>query len=133
MGVTLFDASDVYGTGESERLLGKALGAVRADVVIATKFGYTYDQRRRAITGTDASPPHIRNALSASLKRLGTDYVEGNGPRTGWARRLMGCVDVTRSSQSRPQIAVGRGYGSLSRRSTKRSQSRGCCEKRGSP
>lgn len=44
--------------------------------MIATKFGYTYDARRRALTGEDASPGYIRLACQASLRRLGTDRID---------------------------------------------------------
>src|SRR4051812_39372927 len=76
LGVTLFDTADVYGTGHSERVLGRALRSRRDDVVIATKFGYTYDESRREITGTDLSASYIRRACAASLVRLGTDYID---------------------------------------------------------
>ncbi len=51
LGITFFDTADVYGTGHSERILGQALEGYRDKVVIATKFGYTYDEERREITG----------------------------------------------------------------------------------
>ncbi len=76
LGVTLFDTADAYGTGHSEEVLGKALHALRKDVVIATKGGFVYDRENRALTGQDFSPRYIRGALEASLKRLGTDYVD---------------------------------------------------------
>lgn len=76
LGVTFFDTADVYGTGHSERVLGRALGKRRDDVVVATKWGNLFDERARTLTGQDASPEHARNALTASLDRLGTDYVD---------------------------------------------------------
>lgn len=76
LGVTLFDTADVYGTGHSERVLGEALRGRRHEVVIATKFGYTYDESRREITGTDVSGAYIRRACAASLVRLETDYID---------------------------------------------------------
>ncbi|MEN6636419.1 MAG: aldo/keto reductase [Clostridiaceae bacterium] len=76
LGVTLFDTADAYGTGHSEEVLGKALKDMRHEVVIATKGGFTYDREKRALTGQDWSPAYIRRALEASLKRLGTDYVD---------------------------------------------------------
>ena len=66
----------MYGIGHSEFVLGRALGAHRDEVVIATKFGYTYDAAQRAITGEDASPDYIRQACEASLRRLGTDRID---------------------------------------------------------
>jgi aryl-alcohol dehydrogenase-like predicted oxidoreductase len=76
LGVTFFDTADVYGTGHSERVLGRALGKRRADVVVATKWGNLFDEDTRTLNGQDASPEHARKALTASLTRLGTDYVD---------------------------------------------------------
>jgi aryl-alcohol dehydrogenase-like predicted oxidoreductase len=76
LGVNFFDTSDVYGTGHSERVLGQALAGRRDQVVIATKFGNTFDTGTRQITGSDASPEYIRQACEASLQRLNTDYID---------------------------------------------------------
>ena len=73
LGITFFDTADVYGAGHSERILGRALAARRAQVVIATKFGNTFDEATRTGTGSDASPAYIRRACDASLRRLQTD------------------------------------------------------------
>jgi aryl-alcohol dehydrogenase-like predicted oxidoreductase len=76
MGVTFFDTADTYGAGHSERVLGRALGKRRADVVVATKWGNVFDEETRTLTGADDTVPYARRALTASLKRLGTDYVD---------------------------------------------------------
>ena len=76
LGVTFFDTADVYGAGHSEHMLGRALAGHRDEVVIATKFGYTFDTTQLAITGEDASPAYIRRACRASLRRLGTDRID---------------------------------------------------------
>jgi aryl-alcohol dehydrogenase-like predicted oxidoreductase len=76
LGVTLFDTADAYGTGHGERIVGEALKGVRDRVIISTKFGNTYDEDRRELTGTDASPRYIRRACHASLKRLQTDWID---------------------------------------------------------
>jgi aryl-alcohol dehydrogenase-like predicted oxidoreductase len=76
LGATFFDTADVYGAGHSERVLGRALAGRRDDVVIATKFGNTFDESTREITGSDASPDGIRRACEASLRRLGTDRID---------------------------------------------------------
>jgi aryl-alcohol dehydrogenase-like predicted oxidoreductase len=76
LGITFFDTSDAYGTGHSEELLGRALKGRRADVAIATKFGYRQDPGARALTGTDTSGEYARRALEESLRRLHTDYVD---------------------------------------------------------
>jgi aryl-alcohol dehydrogenase-like predicted oxidoreductase len=70
-GVNFFDTADVYGASESERLLGKALGARRAEVIVATKFGMPLDDKRFG-----ASPSYVRSACEDSLSRLGTDYLD---------------------------------------------------------
>jgi aryl-alcohol dehydrogenase-like predicted oxidoreductase len=75
-GVTVFDTADVYGTGHSERVLGRAVRGRRDNVVLATKFGFTYDESAREITGTDLSPAYVRRACAASLIRLGTDHID---------------------------------------------------------
>jgi len=76
LGVNLFDTADVYGTGHSERVLGRALAGHRDEVVIATKWGNTFDESTRQLTGEDASPAYLRRALEASLRRLGTDRID---------------------------------------------------------
>jgi aryl-alcohol dehydrogenase-like predicted oxidoreductase len=79
LGVTFFDTADSYGAGHSERLLGRALGAGsgrRGDVVIATKWGNTFDEAQRLATGQDGSPSYVRTAVEDSLRRLGTDYID---------------------------------------------------------
>lgn len=74
-GINFFDTADVYGLGESEKILGKAIGVRRSSVVIASKFGVrrTADNSR---TYYDNSPKWIRTALVGSLKRLETDYID---------------------------------------------------------
>jgi aryl-alcohol dehydrogenase-like predicted oxidoreductase len=70
-GVNFFDTADVYGATESERFLGKALGARRAEAIVATKFGMPLDDQRFG-----ASPTYVRSACEDSLARLGTDYLD---------------------------------------------------------
>jgi aryl-alcohol dehydrogenase-like predicted oxidoreductase len=76
LGVTFFDTADVYGAGHSERILGRALAGRRDEVVIATKFGSTFDEHTREVTGSAAGPDAIRSACEASLRRLGTDRID---------------------------------------------------------
>ena len=76
LGVTLIDTADAYGTGHAERLLGRALGARRDRVLIATKFGNTYNEETRELTGVDVSADYIRRACEASLTRLRTDWID---------------------------------------------------------
>lgn len=70
-GINFFDTADVYGGGQSEEILGRALGRRRADVVIATKFGNPMEGQ-----GSGAGAAYIRTAVEASLRRLGTDYID---------------------------------------------------------
>ena len=76
LGVTFFDTADVYGTGHSETVLGRALAGDRDAVVIATKFGNTFEEGTRRTTGSDVSAGYIRRACEASLRRLGTDRID---------------------------------------------------------
>ncbi|WP_328853479.1 aldo/keto reductase [Micromonospora globbae] len=76
LGVTLFDTADTYGAGHGERVLGRALAGRRDEAVIATKWGYTFDEATRQVTGEDASPAYLRRAVVASLRRLGTDRID---------------------------------------------------------
>lgn len=73
LGITFFDTADAYGNGENERLLARALGHRRRDVVLATKCGVITRDGAMAI---DGSPAHIRRACDASLARLGTDVID---------------------------------------------------------
>jgi aryl-alcohol dehydrogenase-like predicted oxidoreductase len=76
LGVTFFETADVYGTGHSETVLGRALEGRRDRVVIATKFGVTFDADTRQATGTDTSAAYVRGACEASLRRLRTDVID---------------------------------------------------------
>ena len=76
LGVTFFDTADTYGAGHSERVLGRALGKRRADVVVATKWGNVFDEETRTLTGADDTPEYARRALTASLRRLDTDHID---------------------------------------------------------
>ncbi|MGX1370481.1 aryl-alcohol dehydrogenase-like predicted oxidoreductase [Streptomyces canus] len=76
LGITFFDTADTYGAGHSERVLGRALGKRRDDVVLATKWGNVFDEDTRTLTGQDDTPAYARRALTASLARLGTDHID---------------------------------------------------------
>ncbi|MDM4718409.1 aldo/keto reductase [Micromonospora sp. WMMA1363] len=75
-GVTLFDTADTYGAGHSERILGRALAGRRDEAVVATKWGYTFDEVSRQATGEDASSAYLRRAVTDSLRRLDTDRID---------------------------------------------------------
>src|SRR6476620_8535052 len=73
-GVTLFDTAEAYGPFRNEELVGEALGPVRDQVVIATKFGFKFENGKQA--GLDSRPSHIRDVAEASLKRLKSDRID---------------------------------------------------------
>ena len=75
-GITFFDTADTYGAGHSERILGQALGCDRDKVVVATKFGFTFNEGERTGIGANSSPEYVRQACEASLARLGTDRID---------------------------------------------------------
>src|SRR6266481_4718653 len=74
LGVDHFDSSDMYGWGQNEELLGRALKGRRDGIVIATKFGQT--RRPGGANGVDGSPAYIAQACEASLKRLGVEVID---------------------------------------------------------
>lgn len=75
-GVTFFDTAEVYGPFTNETLVGEALEPVRKDVVIATKFGFRFDQETGKPAGLNSRPEHIREVADASLRRLRTDVID---------------------------------------------------------
>jgi aryl-alcohol dehydrogenase-like predicted oxidoreductase len=77
-GITLFDVADMYGKtpGVSEVQLGKALGTKRDDVVLATKFGLDMGGVNGPDWGARGSRRYIIRAVEASLRRLGTDWID---------------------------------------------------------
>jgi aryl-alcohol dehydrogenase-like predicted oxidoreductase len=75
LGVTFFDTAEVYGPFTNEELVGEALAPVRADVVIATKFGFRFDENGKQ-AGLNSRPEHIKEVADASLKRLRTDVID---------------------------------------------------------
>lgn len=80
LGVTFFDTADVYGCGENEKLLGKALAPIRQQVVIATKCGFNlYDDIKDELgrpIGICGKAEYVKMAVEKSLQRLKTDYID---------------------------------------------------------
>jgi aryl-alcohol dehydrogenase-like predicted oxidoreductase len=74
-GVTFFDTAEVYGPFVNEELVGEALAPVREQVVIATKFGFAFDDQGRQ-TGLSSQPDSIRRAIDGSLRRLGVETID---------------------------------------------------------
>jgi len=72
-GINFFDAADGYARGQSEMMLGKALGAQRKNVVISTKIGFRSGE---AVIQAGASYAYILAATEACLRRLNTDYID---------------------------------------------------------
>lgn len=75
VGVNFFDTADMYGPFENERLLGKAIGDRRDQVVIATKFGNMRGDDG-AFLGVNGSPEYVQKSCDASLQRLGIDVID---------------------------------------------------------
>jgi aryl-alcohol dehydrogenase-like predicted oxidoreductase len=75
-GVTFFDTAEVYGPFHNEELVGEALEPVRDEVVIATKFGFAYDDGGRPTGGVTSRPADIRRAVDGSLRRLRVDAID---------------------------------------------------------
>jgi aryl-alcohol dehydrogenase-like predicted oxidoreductase len=75
LGVTFFDTAEVYGPFLNEELVGEALAPVRDQIVIATKFGFAFDEQGSQ-TGLSSRPDHIRQAVDGSLRRLRTDRID---------------------------------------------------------
>ncbi|MFO1107151.1 MAG: aldo/keto reductase [Amaricoccus sp.] len=75
LGVTFFDTAEVYGPFTNEEIVGEALRPVRDRVVIATKFGFRFEDGKQ-VAGLDSRPENIRAVADASLKRLGIEVID---------------------------------------------------------
>src|ERR671935_509605 len=76
LGITFFDAADVYGPHTNEELVGRALKPHRELVVIATKFGIIRDPANAEFRGINGKPDHVKRACEGSLRRLQVDCVD---------------------------------------------------------
>ncbi|MHB8129898.1 MAG: aldo/keto reductase [Mobilitalea sp.] len=76
LGINFLDTADCYGVGHSEEVIGKAIIGKRNNIVIATKFGFFGNEATKTLHGTNVTPAYIERACDASLKRLGTDYID---------------------------------------------------------
>jgi aryl-alcohol dehydrogenase-like predicted oxidoreductase len=74
-GVTFFDTAQIYGPFTNEELVGEALAPFRKQVVIATKFGFQYDDNGKE-NGLNSRPEHIRRMTEGSLRRLGVETID---------------------------------------------------------
>ncbi|BFO18331.1 hypothetical protein SHKM778_47190 [Streptomyces sp. KM77-8] len=101
-GVTTFDTADIYGMGRSEELLGRALAAEPRDgVVICTKVFFPAGN---GPNGSGLSRKHVREGLDASLRRLGTDYVDlytahRYDPNTPLEETMLAFADLVRAGK----------------------------------
>jgi aryl-alcohol dehydrogenase-like predicted oxidoreductase len=76
-GLTFYDAAEVYGPHEVERILGEGVAPFRNRVVIASKFGWNIDlETGKRLPGLNSRPAHIRQAVEGMLKRLRTDRID---------------------------------------------------------
>ncbi|MFY9640948.1 MAG: aldo/keto reductase [Rhodomicrobium sp.] len=73
LGINFLDTAEIYGPFENEILVGRAIAGKRGSVVIATKFGFKIGGGE---PGTDSRPEHVKEVCDASLRRLGTDYID---------------------------------------------------------
>jgi aryl-alcohol dehydrogenase-like predicted oxidoreductase len=76
LGVTLLDTADVYGPFTNEELVGRALEGRRDEAVLATKCGLVVDDASTYSLHRNGRPEHVRTAVDASLRRLGTDWID---------------------------------------------------------
>jgi len=74
LGITFLDTAEIYGPFTNEELVGKAIAGRRDQVVIATKFGFTFEPGRER--GVDGSPANVKRAADASLQRLNIDTID---------------------------------------------------------
>ena len=75
LGINFFDTADMYGCGENERLVGRALKGHRQGVIVATKFGNVRDAAGKFL-GVNGRPEYVRTCGDASLRRLGVDVID---------------------------------------------------------
>jgi aryl-alcohol dehydrogenase-like predicted oxidoreductase len=75
LGINFLDTADMYGCGENERLLGRAIKDRRAEVVLATKFGNVRDAQGKFL-GVNGRPEYVRACCDGSLQRLGVDEID---------------------------------------------------------
>jgi aryl-alcohol dehydrogenase-like predicted oxidoreductase len=76
LGINFLDTADVYGFGDNEILVGKAIKPRRDEVFLATKFANLRKKDDPAYWGVSGRPEYVRAACDASLKRLGLDYID---------------------------------------------------------
>jgi aryl-alcohol dehydrogenase-like predicted oxidoreductase len=76
LGITFLDTADMYGAGENEKLVGRAIRGKRDEVFLATKFGIVRDPNNSGMRGVNGSPEYVRASCDASLQRLGVEHID---------------------------------------------------------
>lgn len=76
LGIDFLDTADVYGYGDNETLVGKAIRDRRDKVFLATKFAIVRDRANPSVRGVSGKPEYVRSSCEASLKRLGVDTID---------------------------------------------------------
>jgi aryl-alcohol dehydrogenase-like predicted oxidoreductase len=76
LGINFIDTADVYGLGENEKLLGRAIEDRRGEIFLCSKFGIVRDPQTRALLGVNGRPEYVKAACEASLNRLRVDYID---------------------------------------------------------
>jgi aryl-alcohol dehydrogenase-like predicted oxidoreductase len=76
LGIAFLDTADVYGYGDNEVLVGKAIRGIRDKIFLATKFGIVRDKTNPQVRGVSGKPDHVRACCDASLKRLGVETID---------------------------------------------------------
>jgi aryl-alcohol dehydrogenase-like predicted oxidoreductase len=74
--ITFLDTADIYGYGDNEILVGKAIRGLRDKIFLATKFGIVRSKSDPNVRGVNGSPAYVRSACDASLKRLGVEVID---------------------------------------------------------
>jgi len=76
LGITFLDTADVYGYGDNELLVGKAIRGLSDKVFLATKFGIVRDKANPAVRGVNGTPQYVRECCEASVKRLDVEAID---------------------------------------------------------
>jgi aryl-alcohol dehydrogenase-like predicted oxidoreductase len=76
LGMTFLDTADIYGFGDNELLVGKALRGLRDKVFLATKFGIVRSKKDPTVRGVNGRPEYVRESCDASLKRLEVEIID---------------------------------------------------------
>jgi len=109
LGVTFLDTADVYGYGDNEVLVGKAIRGLRDKVFLATKFGIVRDKADPAARSINGRPEYVRGCCGASLKRLGVEridlyYQHRVDPNVPIEETVGAMAELVRAGKVRPRV-----------------------------